>query len=56
MPVVASGDSLWKVAERHDKQGKESTVIYAANQKLIGGNPDRIPPGHELTIPRLGVE
>ena len=56
MPVVASGDSLWKVAERYYKQGKKWTVIYAANQKMIGVNPDRIQPGHKLMIPKLGAD
>lgn len=52
--VVAGGDSLWKVAEHYYKQGKKWTVIYAANQKAIGANPDLIQPGHRLMIPKLG--
>jgi LysM repeat protein len=48
--TVHSGDTLSGIAaEHHVPGGWES--LYAANQKLIGQNPDMIYPGKRFTIP-----
>jgi nucleoid-associated protein YgaU len=48
--VVAEGDSLWKIAQRHYGDGERWRRIYEANRDLIK-DPDRIYPGQQLRIP-----
>lgn len=49
--TVVSGDCLWNIAKRFYGNGALYTVIYNANQGVIGGNPNLIYPGQVLTIP-----
>lgn len=49
--VVAKGDCLWNLAKKFYGSGSKYTVIYNANQGVIGGNPNLIYPGQVLTIP-----
>ena len=54
--VVASGDSLWKIAKKHLGNGNKWKLIYEANKGTIGPNPDLIKPGQVLTIPEIRNE
>ncbi|MGY0064846.1 transglycosylase family protein [Streptomyces sp. LZ34] len=47
--VVISGDSLSRIAGRHDVDGGWQT-IYQANRETIGGDPDLIYPGQKLSL------
>lgn len=56
--VVRRGDSLWLIAARH--LGPQATAQdvaeewprwYAANERLVGPDPDLILPGQELVVP-----
>ncbi len=49
--TVAKGDSLWAVARKSYGSGDGWSKIYAANQGIIGPNPNLIFPGQVLTIP-----
>lgn len=49
--TVVSGDCLWNIAKKFYGSGAKYTVIYNANQGVIGGNPNLIYPGQVLTIP-----
>jgi nucleoid-associated protein YgaU len=49
--IVKSGDCLWKIALREYGTGSKDTVIYNANKKVIGTNPNLIYPGQKLVIP-----
>ncbi len=49
--TVVKGDCLWNIAKRFYGNGSLYTVIYNANQAIIGGNPNLIYPGQVLTIP-----
>jgi hypothetical protein len=49
--TVVSGDCLWNIAKKFYGNGSKYTVIYNANQGVIGGNPNLIYPGQVLTIP-----
>jgi nucleoid-associated protein YgaU len=59
--VVARGDTLWEIAERHlpapRRQPSEIARywprIYAANRGVIGTDPDRLLPGMRLSIPAV---
>lgn len=51
--TVVSGDCLWNIAKRFYGNGSLYTVIYNANQGVIGGNPNLIYPGQVLTIPAI---
>lgn len=51
--VVESGDCLWNIAKSYYGDGSLYTVIYEANEDVIGGNPNLIYPGQELIIPAL---
>lgn len=46
--TVCSGETLWKIATKHYKNGNAWRKIAAANK---GVNPDRIRPGMKLLIP-----
>ena len=48
--VVASGDSLSKIAKREYGNAKDWKRIYEANRDILK-DPDRIYPGQELKIP-----
>ncbi|THA26560.1 LysM peptidoglycan-binding domain-containing protein [Streptomyces sp. RKND-216] len=47
--TVVSGDTLFKIANAHDVDGGWNTV-YDGNREVIGGNPDLIYPGQELSL------
>jgi LysM repeat protein len=47
--TVASGDTLFKIANAHDVEGGWHS-LYDANKETVGGNPDLILPGQELTL------
>ncbi|MDR1703943.1 MAG: LysM peptidoglycan-binding domain-containing protein [Clostridiales bacterium] len=49
--TVASGDSLWRIAEKLMGDGSKYPELYEANKELIGSNPSLIMPGQVLTIP-----
>ncbi|MCI8683891.1 MAG: LysM peptidoglycan-binding domain-containing protein [Lachnospiraceae bacterium] len=49
--TVVKGDCLWKIAKHFYGDGSLYTVIYNANQSVIGGNPNLIYPGQVLIIP-----
>jgi hypothetical protein len=51
--VVKRGDSLSKIAERAYGNMMKYPVIYMANKRKIGPNPNLIQPGQELLIPVL---
>jgi LysM domain len=51
--TVKGGDSLSKIAQRAYGDMMKFGVIYMANRKTIGPNPDLIHPGQVLTIPVL---
>jgi nucleoid-associated protein YgaU len=48
--VVASGDTLSKIAKRYYGDANQWRRIYEANQDIIK-NPDLIHPGQQLKIP-----
>ena len=49
--TVVKGDCLWNIAKKFYGSGSKYTIIYNANQGVIGGNPNLIYPGQVLTIP-----
>jgi len=48
--TVVSGDTLWKIAERHYGNGSDYVKIFEANTDVLE-HPDRIFPGQKLVIP-----
>ncbi len=50
--TVKKGDCLWNIAKKFYGKGAKYTVIYNANKKVIGGNPNLIYQGQVLTIPK----
>ena len=61
--VVQRGDSLWSITARH--LGPHATAQdvadvwpqwYAANQHVIGDDPDLLLPGQQLRIPPKGIQ
>ena len=48
---VVRGDGLWNIAKKFYRNGSKYTIIYNANKKVIGGNPNLIYQGQVLTIP-----
>ena len=50
---VARGDSLSSLAVRYYGQGSKWPVIFEANRRVIGHNPNLIRPGQKLEIPNL---
>ena len=48
--TVASGDTLWKIAERMYGNGSQYMKIFEANTDILE-HPDRIFPGQKLMIP-----
>lgn len=51
--TVVKGDCLWSIAKKFYNDGSKYTVIYNANKKVVGGNPNLIYPGQKLTIPAI---
>lgn len=49
--TVVKGDCLWNIAKKFYGSGSKYALIYDANRKMIGGNPNLILPGQVLTIP-----
>lgn len=49
--TIVKGDCLWNIAKKFYGSGSKYSVIYNANQAVIGGNPNLIYPGQVLTIP-----
>jgi nucleoid-associated protein YgaU len=50
--VVRSGDTLSTIALRYYGNGNLWPLVYEANRRTIGGNPDVIRPQQQLTIPQ----
>lgn len=52
--VVKRGDTLEAIAGRSEIYGERALwpLIYSANRKKVGGKPENLKPGVELTIPR----
>ncbi|MEU5642750.1 transglycosylase family protein [Streptomyces milbemycinicus] len=53
--VVISGDTLTRIAKRHDVDGGWQT-IYRANRETVGGDPDLIYPGQKLSLNDSGAK
>lgn len=53
--VVQPGNSLWRIARSAYGEGKQYTIIYAANQDQIR-DPDLIYPGQIFDVPENGEE
>lgn len=51
--TVVKGDCLWNIAKAFYGDGARYTIIYEANQDVIGGNPNLIYPGQVLVIPAV---
>ncbi len=49
--TVVKGDTLWSLAKRFYGSGSKWSTIYAANESVIGSNPNLIQPGMVLAIP-----
>jgi nucleoid-associated protein YgaU len=50
--VVSAGETLFSLAQRYYQDEKKFVEIYRVNQEVIK-NPDRLPPGTVLVIPKL---
>jgi nucleoid-associated protein YgaU len=50
--VVSPGETLFSLAQRYYKDERKFLEIYRANQPTIQ-DPDRLPPGKVLIIPKL---
>ena len=50
--VVKRGDALSSIARRFYHDGSVWRIIYDANRSAIGSNPDRLPRGVRLVIPK----
>lgn len=51
--TVVKGDCLWNIAKKFYGNGSKYTVIYNANEGIVGSNPNLIYPGQVLTIPAV---
>lgn len=49
--TVASGNTLWGIAQKFYGNGAKWQTIYSANRGIIGSNPNLIHPGQRLVIP-----
>lgn len=49
--TVKSGDSLWKIAQKHLGDGSKWREIYEKNKDVVGGNPNLIYPGQQYILP-----
>jgi LysM repeat protein len=54
--IVQKGDSLSSIAQRAYGDGNQWTLIYKANQQLIGNDPNLFRPRELLYIPQLPLE
>ena len=50
--AVVSGDSLWKIAQKHYGDGNKWNALFEANREVIK-DPDLIYPGQQIRIPEL---
>lgn len=50
--VVTEGETLFSLAQRYYQDEKKFVEIYRVNQQVLP-NPDRLPPGTVLIIPKL---
>lgn len=51
--TVQKGDSLWVIAESVYGSGYNWMDIYSANKAVIGANPNNLPAGTTLNIPKV---
>ncbi|AEW76232.1 peptidoglycan-binding protein LysM [Aggregatibacter actinomycetemcomitans] len=49
--VIQKGDTLWKIAEKHYRNGSKYTAIVAANKEVIK-DADKIFPGQKIRLPK----
>ncbi|HAI75905.1 MAG TPA: hypothetical protein DCM08_06615 [Microscillaceae bacterium] len=49
--TIASGDTLWAIAQKFYGDGNHYKKIYEANKAIIGSNPDHIQVGQQIVIP-----
>lgn len=49
---VVSGDSLWKIAQKHYGDGNKWNALFEANREVIK-DPDLIYPGQQIRVPEL---
>lgn len=54
--TVKHGETLWDIAKAHYGQGTLWHLIYEANNKTIGDNPDRVRGGMRLILPPKPTE
>ena len=50
--TIVSGDSLWKIAQKHYGDGNKWNALFEANREVIQ-NPDLIYPGQQIRVPEL---
>ena len=50
--VIKKEDCLFNIAREHYGSGSRYMEIYQANKKIIGSNPNRLPVGKVLTLPK----
>lgn len=48
--IVQEGDSLWGIARKYLGDGAKYADLYEKNRDVIGGNPDMIMPGMEISL------
>ena len=53
--VVAAGDSLSTLAAKYYGTEEYWTLLWDANLKIVGPNPNRIAPGTQLRVPPLAT-
>ncbi|WP_431042227.1 transglycosylase family protein [Streptomyces sp. P1-3] len=53
--TVVSGDTLYKIAQTHGVEGGWQAV-YEANREVVGGNPNLIFPGQDLSLTEQAAE
>ncbi|MEV6865899.1 LysM peptidoglycan-binding domain-containing protein [Streptosporangium subroseum] len=50
--TVASGETLWQIAEKHYGDGRYWKDIWERNRKVIGPDPTELPTGMKLFLPK----
>ena len=50
--TIQSGDSLWKIAQKHYGDGNKWNALFEANREVIK-DPDKIYPGQQIRVPEL---
>ena len=48
---IRKGESLWTIAHQYYQDGQHWRIIYNANRKRLGANPDHLRAGDKLNIP-----